>query len=58
MLEKKDILRISQLARLELSEEEQAIYQEQLGRILDHFKELEKLEVPEKHRRIMYPMMP
>ncbi|MCI2429252.1 Asp-tRNA(Asn)/Glu-tRNA(Gln) amidotransferase subunit GatC [Candidatus Acetothermia bacterium] len=44
MITREDVLHIAQLAKLKLSEEEIALFQEQLGKILGYFKELEKLE--------------
>lgn len=40
----KDVLRVAQLARLSLSAEEVALYRGQLGRILEHIAELDKLD--------------
>lgn len=41
MLSKEDVLRIAQLARLELTSEEIARYQRDLGRVLEHMRELD-----------------
>ena len=41
MLSKEDVLRIAQLARLELTSEEIDRYQRDLGRVLDHMRELD-----------------
>ncbi|MFN4218954.1 MAG: Asp-tRNA(Asn)/Glu-tRNA(Gln) amidotransferase subunit GatC [Candidatus Bipolaricaulia bacterium] len=53
MITRDEVLHIAKLARLKLSEEEVALFQEQLGRILQYFRELEKLDTehvpPMKH---------
>lgn len=53
MITREDVLHIAKLAKLKLTEEEVELFQEQLGRILDYFKQLEKLDtenvVPMKH---------
>lgn len=41
MLSKEDVLRIAQLARLELTSDEIVRYQRDLGRVLEHMKSLE-----------------
>ncbi len=53
MLSREEVLHIAKLAKLKLSEEEIRAYQEQLGRILAHFKKLQELDTsdiePMKH---------
>lgn len=53
MITREDVLHIAKLAKLQLTEEEVALFQEQLGRILDSFKQLERLDTanvaPMKH---------
>lgn len=53
MITRAEVLRMAKLAQLKLTEEEIQLFQEQLGRILDYFKELEKLDTasvqPMKH---------
>ncbi|MCS6937220.1 MAG: Asp-tRNA(Asn)/Glu-tRNA(Gln) amidotransferase subunit GatC [Candidatus Bipolaricaulota bacterium] len=44
MITREDVLHIAKLARLQLSEEQIALFQEQLGKILGYFQELEKLD--------------
>lgn len=43
MLSKEDVLRIAQLARLELTSEEIGRYQRDLGRVLEHMRALDKV---------------
>lgn len=43
-LSRKEVEHIAQLARLALSEEEKALYQEQLSAILDYFARLQELD--------------
>ena len=43
MLSKEDVLRIAQLARLELTSEEIGRYQRDLGRVLEHMRSLDKV---------------
>jgi aspartyl-tRNA(Asn)/glutamyl-tRNA(Gln) amidotransferase subunit C len=53
MITRDEVLHIAKLAKLKLSEEEIALFQEQLGRILDYFREIEQLDTehvaPMKH---------
>ncbi len=53
MITRDEVLHIAQLAKLKLSEEEVALFQEQLGRILEYFRQIEKLNTehvaPMKH---------
>lgn len=53
MITRAEVLRMAKLAQLKLTEEEIQLFQEQLGRILDYFKELEQLDTasvqPMKH---------
>ncbi len=53
MITRDEVLHIAKLARLKLGEEEVALFQEQLGRILEYFKQIEKLDTehvpPLKH---------
>lgn len=53
MITREAVLHIAKLAKLKLTEEEVQLFQEQLGRILEHFQELEKLDTtnvaPMKH---------
>lgn len=53
MITRDEVLHIAKLAKLKLSEEEVALFQEQLGRILEYFKQIEKLDTegvaPMKH---------
>ena len=44
MLSADDVRAIADLARLELSDEDVALYQQQLSAILDYFKKLEELD--------------
>ena len=44
-IERKIVEHVAKLARLQLSEEELARYQQQLGAILDYIAKLEKLDV-------------
>ncbi len=46
-LSKKDVEKIALLARLELSEDEKSLYQEQLSAILDYAQRLNKLDIEE-----------
>jgi len=43
-LSRKDVEHIAELARLNLSDEEQALYQEQLSAILAYFEKLQELD--------------
>jgi aspartyl-tRNA(Asn)/glutamyl-tRNA(Gln) amidotransferase subunit C len=43
-IEEKDVKHVAHLARLKLAEDELHLYQDQLGRILDHMDELVKLD--------------
>ena len=47
MLSREEVLRIAQLARLELTEEEVKLYQNRLGRVLDYIQELREVSTPE-----------
>ncbi len=44
MITRDEVLHIAKLAKLKLSEEEVALFQEQLGRILNYFRQIEKLD--------------
>jgi aspartyl-tRNA(Asn)/glutamyl-tRNA(Gln) amidotransferase subunit C len=44
MISIKDVEHVAKLARLALTEEEKHKFAEQLGAILEHFKELEKVD--------------
>jgi len=44
LISREEVLHIARLARLQLSEEEVELYQQQLGRILQYFKKLEELD--------------
>jgi aspartyl-tRNA(Asn)/glutamyl-tRNA(Gln) amidotransferase subunit C len=44
MITREDVLHIAKLAKLKLADDEIALFQEQLGRILEYFKQLEKLD--------------
>ena len=46
MLSQEEVLKIARLARLSLTKEEVALYQQHLGRVLDYIAELNKLETP------------
>jgi aspartyl-tRNA(Asn)/glutamyl-tRNA(Gln) amidotransferase subunit C len=46
-LSKKDVEKIALLARLELSEDEKSLYQEQLSAILYYAQRLNKLDIEE-----------
>ncbi len=46
-LSKNDVEKIALLARLELSEDEKSLYQEQLSAILDYAQRLNKLDIEE-----------
>ncbi|NBV50265.1 Asp-tRNA(Asn)/Glu-tRNA(Gln) amidotransferase subunit GatC [bacterium] len=54
MLSKEEVLKIAQLARLELSPEEVVFFQNRLGRVLDYMKELNgvKLEAAATVRHV------
>ncbi len=43
-LSRKEVQHIAELARLALSDEEQALYQEQLSAILDYFERLREID--------------
>ncbi len=43
MITRDEVLHIAKLAKLKLTEEEIALFQEQLGRILEYFRQIEKL---------------
>ena len=43
-LSREEVEHIAELARLALSEEELALYQEQLSDILEHFEQLQELD--------------
>src|SRR4051812_24909163 len=43
MFSREEVLKIAKLARLDLSDEEVERYQRQLGRVLEYFRELEKV---------------
>ncbi len=47
MITRDEVLHIARLARLKLSEDEVALFQEQLGRILGYFRQIEKLDTEE-----------
>lgn len=53
MITRDEVLHIAKLAKLKLSEDEVELFQEQLGRILEYFKQLERLDTehvpPMKH---------
>lgn len=53
MITRDDVLHIAKLAKLKLTEEEISLFQQQLSRILDYFRQLEKLDTenvaPMKH---------
>jgi len=53
MITRDEVLHIAKLAKLKLSEDEVELFQEQLGRILEYFKQLERLDtehvLPMKH---------
>lgn len=53
MITRDEVLRIAKLAKLKLTEDEVALFQEQLGRMLEYFREIEKLDTehipPMKH---------
>ncbi len=53
MITRDEVLHIAKLAKLKLTEEEVSLFQEQLGRLLDYFRQLEKLDTenvaPMKH---------
>jgi aspartyl-tRNA(Asn)/glutamyl-tRNA(Gln) amidotransferase subunit C len=53
MISREEVLHITKLAHLKLSEDEVELYREQLGRILEYFKRLEELDTsdvePMKH---------
>lgn len=53
MITRDDVLHIAKLAKLKLTEAEVSLFQEQLGRILDYFRQLEELDTenvaPMKH---------
>ncbi len=43
-LDREQVQHIAELARLDLSDQEQALYQEQLSAILEHFERLRELD--------------
>ncbi len=45
-LSREEVLKIASLARLELSEDEVGLYQEQIGRVLGYIAELNQLKTP------------
>lgn len=47
-LSREDVLKIARLARLELTDKEVALYQQKLGRVLEHVKDLSKLKSPDE----------
>ena len=47
MLSREEVLKIASLARLQLTDEEVAFYQKQLGRVLEYVKELNALPTPQ-----------
>ncbi len=53
MINREEVLHIAKLAQLKLTEDEVALFQAQLGQILDYFKKLEELDTsrvsPMKH---------
>jgi aspartyl/glutamyl-tRNA(Asn/Gln) amidotransferase C subunit len=53
MITRDEVLQIAKLAQLKLTEEEIALFQEQLGSILEYFRQIEKLDTehvaPMKH---------
>ncbi len=53
MISRDEVLHISKLAKLKLTEDEIEMFQEQLGRILEYFKKLQELDTssvePMKH---------
>lgn len=53
MITRDEVLHIAKLAKLKLTEDEVALFQEQLGRILEYFRRIEKLDTenipPMKH---------
>lgn len=46
MLKREEVLKIAQLARLELTDEEVALFQKNLGRVLEYVHELNGLQTP------------
>ncbi|MCX8103799.1 MAG: Asp-tRNA(Asn)/Glu-tRNA(Gln) amidotransferase subunit GatC [Candidatus Bipolaricaulota bacterium] len=44
MITRDEVLHIAKLAKLKLTDDEIALFQEQLGRILEYFKQIEKLD--------------
>ena len=46
MLSREEVLKIAKLARLTLSEDEVALYQKRLGRVLDYIRDLNQLDTP------------
>lgn len=46
MLSREEVLKIAQLARLELTDEEVSLYQKNLGRVLEYIQELSALKTP------------
>ena len=50
MITRDEVLQIAKLAQLKFTEEEIALFQEQLGRILEYFRQIEKLEDPSTSR--------
>jgi len=46
MLSREEVLKIAQLARLELTEDEVALYQKNQGRVLEYVHELNSLQTP------------
>jgi aspartyl-tRNA(Asn)/glutamyl-tRNA(Gln) amidotransferase subunit C len=53
MISREEVLHIAKLAKLELTEEEVELFQEQLGKILEYFRKLEEVDTdnvePLKH---------
>lgn len=53
MITREDVLHIAKLAKLKLTDDEITLFQEQLGRILEYFRQIEKLDTenipPMKH---------
>jgi aspartyl-tRNA(Asn)/glutamyl-tRNA(Gln) amidotransferase subunit C len=48
ILTREEVLRIAKLARLDLTPEEVALYQQRLARVLDYIHELNSVETPKE----------
>jgi aspartyl-tRNA(Asn)/glutamyl-tRNA(Gln) amidotransferase subunit C len=44
MISREEVLHIAKLAKLKLTEEEVRLFQEQLGKLLEHFQKLSKVD--------------